>query len=60
MTNQEKAEKLRRVIELLEEVDAIQQEVFGDTDACYENHNCIQDLIEDFNCDVVEFDGATA
>jgi hypothetical protein len=54
MTNQEKADKLRRAIELLEEVDVIQQEVLSDTDVCYENHNRIADLIEDFTVDVME------
>lgn len=54
MTNQEKADKLRRAIELLEEVDVIQQEVLSDSDVCYENHNRIADLIEDFTVDVME------
>ena len=57
MTNHEKAEKLRRAIELLEEVDAIQQEVLGASDVCFENHNRIGDLIEDFTFDAMEFDG---
>jgi hypothetical protein len=57
MTNHEKAEKLRRVIELLEEVDVLQQEVLGDSDVCYENHNRIGDLIEDFTFDVMELEG---
>ena len=57
MTNHEKAEKLRRAIELLDEVDAIQQEVLGASDVCFENHNRISDLIEDFTFDAMEFDG---
>jgi hypothetical protein len=57
MTDQEKAAKLRRAIELLEEVDAIQQEVLGASDVCFENHNRIGDLIEDFTFDAMEFAG---
>jgi hypothetical protein len=57
MTDQEKAAKLRRAIELLEEVDVIQQQVIGASDVCYENHNRIQDLIEDFTFDAMEFAG---
>ena len=57
MTNQERAEKLRRAIDLLEEVDVLQQEVLGASDVCYENHNRIGDLIEDFTFDVMELEG---
>jgi len=49
-----KADILRMCIELLEEVDALQQEALGDSDVCYANHNKLQDLIEDFEADVAE------
>ena len=60
MTNYEKAEALRRAIELLEEVDAIQQKVLSAGDVCWENHNRIGDLIEDFTFDAIEIEGQEA
>ena len=57
MQAKQKAKTLRQVIALLEEADALQQTAIGgDTDVCYEYHNRIQDLIEDLEHDVEEFD----
>lgn len=53
-----KADILRMCIELLEEVDALQQEALGACDVCEENHNRIQQLIEDFMYDVQEMEQA--
>ena len=53
-----KADILRMCIELLEEVDALQQEALGACDVCEENHNRIQGLIDDFTYDVMELEGA--
>lgn len=53
-----KADILRMCIELLEEVDALQQEALGACDVCEENHNRIQQLVDDFTYDVMELEGA--
>lgn len=53
-----KADILRMCIELLEEVDALQQEALGASDVCEENHNRIQSLVEDFMYDVQELENA--
>jgi len=56
LTNKDKALKLREAIALLMDVDALQQTALGDSDVSYDNHNRIQDLIEDFRADVELFD----
>ena len=56
LTNKDKALKLREAIALLMDVDALQQTALGDSDVSYDNHNRIQDLIEDFTADVDLFD----
>jgi hypothetical protein len=56
LTDQQKADKLREAIALLMDADAIQQAALGDSDVCYDNHNRIQDLIEDLTADVIMFD----
>lgn len=56
LTNKDKALKLREAIALLMDVDALQQTALGDSDVCYDNHNRIQDLIDDFTADVDLFD----
>jgi hypothetical protein len=52
LTNKQKADKLREAIALLMDVDALQQTALGDSDVCYENHNCIEELIDEFTADV--------
>ena len=54
MTNQEKLERLQMCVAMLQDVDAMQQAALGASDVCYENHNRIQDLIEDFEADIEE------
>lgn len=54
MTNQEKLERLQMCVAMLQDVDAMQQAALGASDVCYENHNRIQDLIEDFEADIAE------
>ena len=54
LSNQEKVERLKMCIALLQDVDAMQQAALGDSDVCYANHNKLQDLIEDFEADVAE------
>ena len=60
LSNKEKAERLEMCIALLEDVDAMQQAALGDSDVCYDNHNRIQDLIMDFEADIVLFSKETA
>ncbi len=52
LTNKRRADKLREAIALLMDVDALQQTALGDSDVCYENHNCIEELIDEFTADV--------
>jgi hypothetical protein len=59
LTNKQKADKLREAIALLMDADALQQAALGESDVCYENHNCIQDLIDDLTADVQMFDKET-
>ena len=54
LSNKEKLERLKMCVAMLEDVDAMQQAALGDSDICYENHNRIQDLIEDFETDIEE------
>jgi hypothetical protein len=56
LTDKQKAGKLREAIALLMDVDALQQTALGDTDVCYENHNCIEELIEDLTADVQDLE----
>jgi hypothetical protein len=56
LTNKEKADKLREAIALLMDVDALQQAALGASDVCFENHNCIEELIEDLTADVQDLE----
>ena len=58
LTNKEKAARLEMCVAMLQDVDAMQQAALGDSDICYENHNRIQDLIEDFEEDIAELKNA--
>lgn len=54
LTAKEKAARLEMCVALLQDVDAMQQAALGDSDVCYDNHNRIQDLIEDLEADIAE------
>ena len=56
LTSKQKSIMLNRVVELLEEADALQQKVLGACDVCEDNHNRIQDVIDDVISDIVELD----
>ena len=56
MTKQQQALKLREAIALLMDADALQQAAIGESDVCYDNHNRIQDLINDLTADVTLLD----
>ena len=58
VTAKQKADKLREAIALLQDADACMQAALGASDVCYETHNRIQDIIEDLEVDVEEFDNA--
>ncbi len=50
LTNKQKADKLREAIALLQDVDALQQTAMAemDSDACYEIHCELEDIIDNF------------
>ena len=58
MQNTQKANLLRKAIDLLEDADVLVQQALGDSDVCYETHTRIQDLVDDLRYDVQEFDNA--
>ena len=53
----EKAARLEMCVAMLQDVDAMQQAALGDSDVCYDNHNRIQDLIEDLEADIKALQG---
>ena len=56
LTAKQKSEMLNRVVDLLNEADALQQQALGDCDVCWDNHVAIQAIADDIVCDIVEFD----
>lgn len=58
LTREQKIEKLKRAAELLHEVNCLQQEVI-EGDVCYENHNRLESMIEDFEADIEELEAET-
>ena len=56
LTDKDRAQLLRDAMELLMDADALVQRALGDTDVCYEHHNCIEELIEDLTADVQDLD----
>ena len=56
MTDAQKAALLRQAMDLLEEADALQQKALGDSDVCYDNHNRIQAIVEDFMYDIMQLE----
>lgn len=45
---------LQQAIGLLEEADALIQDALGATDACYDTHCAIQDVVADLEADLLE------
>jgi hypothetical protein len=43
-------------MELLMDADALVQRALGDTDACYEHHNCIEELVDELRADVQDLE----
>ena len=58
VTNKQKADKLREAIALLQDADACMQAALGASDVCYDTHCAIQNIIDDLEVDVEEFDNA--
>ncbi len=58
VTLAEKIQRLQDCIALLQDVDAMQQTALDESDVCYENHNRIQGLIEDFAEDIKDLKSA--
>ena len=56
LTAKNKSKLLNDAVDLLEQVDMLQQKALGAGDVCEDNHNRIQDLIDDLIADIVEFD----
>jgi hypothetical protein len=56
LTDKQRADKLREAIALLHDADALQQEALGDSDVCYETHNCIEELIDELTADVQDLE----
>lgn len=56
MKNAQKADLLRKAMELLEDADVLVQQALGACDVCEETHNRIQGIVDDLRYDVQEFD----
>ena len=56
LTAKNKSKLLNDAVDLLEQVDMLQQKALGNSDVCEDNHNRIQELIDDLIADIVEFD----
>jgi len=54
MQNTEKVSLLRKAMEMLDEVDALQQTALGACDACEKNHYSIYGIIEDLAYDIMQ------
>jgi len=60
LTAKNKSKLLNDAVDLLEQVDMLQQKALGACDVAEDNHNRIQDLIDDLIADIVEFDSQVA
>jgi hypothetical protein len=56
LTEAQKAAKLREAMELLMDADALVQEALGATDACYDLHCGIEELVDELRCDVEDLE----
>ena len=60
LTAKNKSKLLNDAVDLLEQVDMLQQKALGACDVCEDNHNRIQDLIDDLIADIAMFDSVGA
>ncbi len=56
LSNKEKAALLGRVVDLLNEADALQQQALGDCDVCWDNHEAIQGIADDMVVDMEDLE----
>ena len=56
LTEKDKADKLREAIALLMDVDCLVQAALGATDACYDLHCQIEELIDELTADVMDLE----
>lgn len=56
LTTKQRTDKLREAIALLMDVDNLQQAALGDSDVCYENHNSIQNIIDNLADDIEDIE----
>jgi hypothetical protein len=56
LTDKQRADKLREAIALLMDVDCLVQAALGATDACYDTHCQIEELIDELRCDVEDLE----
>ena len=56
LSNKEKAALLSRVVDLLNEADALQQQALGDCDVCWDNHEAIQGIADDMVVDMEDLE----
>lgn len=56
MTNAEKAERLRQVVNMLEQADGIMRQTLGDTDSGLSLHYGFDSLIEDLWHEIQDLD----
>jgi hypothetical protein len=56
LTDKQKAAKLREAMELLQDADALVQEALGATDACYDLHCGIEDIVDELRDDIIDLE----
>ncbi len=57
---QQKTDKLREAIALLQDADNLQQAALGDCDVAYDTHNAIQNIIDDLAEDIEDLERRNA
>jgi len=56
LTDKDKAQLLRDAMELLMDADVLVQKALGATDACYDLHCGIEELVDELRCDVEDLE----
>jgi hypothetical protein len=56
LTDAQKADKLREAIALLMDADNLVQAALGDSDACYDIHCGLEELMDELLADVLDLD----
>jgi hypothetical protein len=58
LTNAQKSQLLKQAVDLLEQADALVQRALGATDVCYATCTQLQNVIDELETDIAEFDCA--